>query len=269
MPPKIQLASLCLALATVTVQAEAAKGLEIALISETTTVVPGEPFTVGLHIEHDAGFHTYWKNPGIVGMATAIDWTLPAGFTASEIRWPYPELTKMAQHPCHGYERDVTLLVTITPPKEIASRTVSLQAATRWMCCADQCSPGAQTLTLDLKVSDSPTPDPAAAKVIAQAQQEIPQSSKAWSGAVLSGPNEPVVRIQINTPHDADLSEAYLFSCDGQISSDKKQTFTRRADGSWLLTTERSAFSPKNPKQLSAVLKVGTHHILIHPKYSP
>ena len=91
-------------------------GLSIGLISENSSIAAGEPFVVGIDIKHFPGFHTYWKNPGMVGVGTSIEWTLPNGFTASEISWPYPEKSFMAQYPCHGYERDVTLLVTITPP---------------------------------------------------------------------------------------------------------------------------------------------------------
>ena len=96
-------------------------GLEIGLISESTGVTPGRPLTLGLHIHHLPGFHTYWKSPGIVGMATSIEWSLPEGFTASKIRWPYPQNTFMSKYPCHGYERDVTLIVDITPPEQILS----------------------------------------------------------------------------------------------------------------------------------------------------
>ena len=79
-------------------------GVEVELLAEVNAIVPGKSFQVGLRIRHEKGFHTYWQNPGIVGVATSLKWTLPEGFTASEIQWPYPELTKMASYPCHGYE---------------------------------------------------------------------------------------------------------------------------------------------------------------------
>ena len=76
--------------------AQETKGLEIALISEVKSIKAGESFTVGLHLKHHKGFHSYWKNPGVVGLPTSIKWDLPKGFTAGEIQWPYPELTMMA-----------------------------------------------------------------------------------------------------------------------------------------------------------------------------
>jgi len=256
-----------LALVTSGVRAEKNEGLDISLISETKTIVPGQPFTVGLNIRHHEGYHTYWQNPGVVGLATKIDWKLPEGFTASEIRWPYPELTKMASHPCHGYERDVTLLVTITPPKKITTKEVTLHASAGWMCCADSCHPGFKEFPLHLAVGKQTAKDPAVAALIRKAQSEIPRASKAWYGSVLTGPNDKSIRLKINVPSDTEPKDVYLFSCDGQISSDKKQTLGVQPDGSWLLTTERSEFSPKNPKALTAVLKVGSGYVVIYPKY--
>ena len=243
------------------------KGLSIELVSETRTVVPGQPFTVGLHIEHDEGFHTYWQNPGIVGLATHITWQLPEGFTASEIQWPYPELTKMVGHPCHGYQRDVTLLVTIKPPDQIREKEVTLEVATGWMCCADTCHPGEKNLSLTLRVAAETLPDRAGAALIRKSRGEIPQVSEAWSGAAITGRNERVIQLKVNPPLGLSSEAVYLFSCDGQISSDKKQTVNVQSDGTWLLTTERSEFSPKNSSQLRGVLKVGNLYIILQAKY--
>ena len=132
--------------------AGASEGLSVELVSSTTAVVPGEAFQVGLHIQHEEGFHTYWKNPGIVGLATSISWTLPDGFRVSEISWPYPERTFMGSHPCYGYERDVTLVATVFPPAEISENEITLEALATWMCCSDTCHPGSARLIQKLDV---------------------------------------------------------------------------------------------------------------------
>lgn len=247
--------------------ADKTKGLDVRLISETTAIAPGQSFTVGLHIKHHVGYHTYWKSPGIVGLPTSLDWKLPPGFKASKISWPYPEQTTMAGHPCYGYERDVTLLVTITPPKVIQTKKINLSTTASWMCCADNCFPDSKNLSLSLSVAPQITRDTTATKLIRQARNEVPHASKAWMGFVLTGPNEKTIRLKISPPSGTSLKSVFLFSQDGQIASDKKQTITAQPDGSWLLTAQRSEFSPKNPIQLSSVLKVGERYIVIYPKY--
>lgn len=238
-------------------------GLSVELIAENRNIVPGEPFTVGLHIHHFAGFHTYWKNPGIVGVATALDWTLPEGFTASEISWPYPEKSLMATHPCHGYERDVTLLVTITPPHEITTEFVTLSARAIWMCCAKGCFPGSRSFQMTLPVSPDLIPDPSAKAHIQKARAEIPQASDQIHALLLSPSDGSDLKVKftgIRAPQGADL---YFFSGDHQISSNQKQKFTRESDGSLILSVPRSEYSPKELPSLRGILKVNESHYAI------
>lgn len=248
--------------------AKKTQGLDIRLISETKTVSPGKPFTVGLNIHHHSGYHTYWKHPGIVGMPTSLDWTLPEGFTASAIQWPYPKKTSMAGHPCHGYERDITLLITITPPQAIKNKNITLTAAAGWMCCAKNCFPGHKTFTLTLPVSNKILRHPENAKLIQQSRQEVPISSPGCKASLLSGATDSNIKILLSLPKDVTSEELYLFSFDGQISSELPQQFTKQSDGKFLLTIDRSEFSPKKNTHLPAVFKMGNLHLWINPAYA-
>ena len=67
MKPPAWLSILFLALA---VFAQAEVPLDIKLVSEVTSIAPGQPFYVGLALPHGEGYHTYWKFPGIVGVPT-------------------------------------------------------------------------------------------------------------------------------------------------------------------------------------------------------
>ena len=51
---------------------------EATLVSEQDAIVPGEPLTVGLRLNMEEGWHSYWKNPGASGEPTSIDWALPS-----------------------------------------------------------------------------------------------------------------------------------------------------------------------------------------------
>ena len=78
-------------------------GLTVQLVTAITEITPGEPFLVGLILDTEEGFHTYWKGPGIVGVATNLEWNLPEGFSAGEIVWPAPERVDMLGINAHGY----------------------------------------------------------------------------------------------------------------------------------------------------------------------
>jgi len=121
------------------------------LIPEVSTVEPGKPFDVALHLHSDPGWHTYWINPGDAGLATKIVWTLPSGFTAGPIQWPTPEKHKMGPLTTYGYEGDVYLLTTITPPSTFAGtmpQHFDIKAKASWLVCQEECIPGKAELSL-------------------------------------------------------------------------------------------------------------------------
>ncbi|MDB4512521.1 protein-disulfide reductase DsbD family protein [bacterium] len=242
----------------------AGPGLDVALISESRSITPGVPLTIGFHIHHHAGFHTYWKNPGMVGVPTSLEWKLPQGFTASEIRWPYPENTFMAEYPCHGYERDVTLLVTLTPPAKIETKTVTLKVDANWMCCARGCFPNFQSFELTLPVTRKPIPDPHATALINTASKEIPKTNPKLISSVRG---HQQIELKLSSLAIPKSKKVYFFSSDGQVSSDQPQEISRGTDGSLILTMPRSEFSPKKIKSLPGVLKIGKQFFKINPAY--
>jgi thiol:disulfide interchange protein DsbD len=120
------------------------------LIPETTSAQAGQPFDVALHLHADPGWHTYWINPGDAGLATTIKWTLPPGFSAGPIQWPTPEKHNMSPLVTYGYEGDVYLLTTITPPKSDLPQHFNVTAHAEWLVCQEECIPGKADLTLPL-----------------------------------------------------------------------------------------------------------------------
>src|SRR5688572_24248993 len=50
--------------------------VKASLVADQNAVVPGQPFTVAVKLEHAPEWHTYWVNPGGTGLPTTIKWTL-------------------------------------------------------------------------------------------------------------------------------------------------------------------------------------------------
>jgi len=149
------------------------------------TIQAGKPFLVALHLHADPGWHTYWINPGDAGLATTIKWTLPPGFTAGPIQWPTPEKHNMGPLVTYGYEGDVYLLTTITPP---ASRDkwpldVEIKAKATWLVCQEECIPGKAELSFRLEggmTKDARAEDALREKFFAAALQRLPVPNKGW-----------------------------------------------------------------------------------------
>jgi thiol:disulfide interchange protein DsbD len=127
------------------------------LIAESGEVAPGASVTVALQEIIAPDWHTYWSNPGEAGLPTEIKWTLPPGWKASEIAWPYPHRLPVGPLMQYGYEDKVWLLTTVTVPADAKpGDIVTVKAAVDWLVCKDVCIPEDTTLSLPLTVSASP-----------------------------------------------------------------------------------------------------------------
>ena len=229
------------------------------LVSEVKAIVPGEIFTIGLHLKPPAGFHTYWKHPGIVGVATSVEWSLPPGFSAGEIQWPAPQAVKMARYTAQGYRDDALLIVSITPPKEIRDARVTLTAYASWMCCGNQCHPASKVpFSIPLPVAASADPDPATKELFDRFRNKIPQRDDAWRVEVSRRPESILLTLTSKQPQltrdVAELGRLRFFTSDGQIDSNGEQKVTRGPGQQIQIELPISKEAPENVAGLTGVI---------------
>ena len=242
-------------------------GLRVDLVSEVTHIQPGTPFYVGVYIRHEPGFHTYWKQPGIVGVPTSMKWDLPRGWKGGELEYPEPESVLMFTIKAQGYERDVLLQALITPPKKLApGTTITLAGRAVWMCCAQSCHPGFKDLTLTLPVaSEAPPLDTQWQPLFAKERAAAPQESAAWSSTarivndaqleLIVTPASPAAR-----PLSTALANKILhFTEDGWIDSDDPRTITfdpTTGGLHLLLPLSKGLRDKRPPKNLQSLLQL-------------
>lgn len=160
----VPIAAYCLALLTQSRSPQA----QTELIPSTSTVVPGKPFLVALHMKMAPGWHSYYINPGESGMATKISWQLPTGFSAGPIQWPAPERIVVDGVAGYVYQREVWLTTAITPPviPWDSGRPPAIRARVSWLLCREACFPQQSSLVLPVYESDHLMPNPAFAYAI-------------------------------------------------------------------------------------------------------
>jgi DsbC/DsbD-like thiol-disulfide interchange protein len=176
-------AALLLACAVPAAPARAAsRHVQAELVSEVESIRAGQPFSLGLHLKMEPGWHTYWKNPGDSGLPTRLKWTLPEGFEAAPIEWPYPETFSQGPVTSYGYEHDVLLPVRVTPPASLApGKPVVLSARADWLECREQCLPGRADLSVTLPVAvDMPKASGAWAAAFAETRKRLPVVPAGW-----------------------------------------------------------------------------------------
>ena len=163
--------------------------VRVELVSEVHAIAAGQVFWVALHQRIAPGWHTYWINPGDSGEPPRIEWALPAGFTAGEITWPFPEKIPVGPAMTYGYSREVVLPIPITAPASLTPGTeISLRGQASWLVCEKICIPEEAAIALTLPVTTGNPPlDAHGAPMIAAARQRVPTPSP-WPASFVATP---------------------------------------------------------------------------------
>jgi thiol:disulfide interchange protein/DsbC/DsbD-like thiol-disulfide interchange protein len=136
------------------------------LVCDVSGTVPGSTVTLGVLLQMDPGWHTYWENSGESGLATSVRWTLPEGFTVSGLQWPIPDKKiEPGDVLTYGYAGEVMLLATMHIPQSTHLTMAKIQAEVSWLECEKTCVPGEATLSLELPLAREARPSPDAGSI--------------------------------------------------------------------------------------------------------
>jgi thiol:disulfide interchange protein DsbD len=204
------------------------------LVSEVSTIAPGQSFWVALELNIRDGWHTYWRNPGDSGQATTLKWQLPPGFMAGDIVWATPHRFEIPPLVNYGYAKQAVHLVNITAPRELKpGAPITLSAKAGWLVCSDVCIPEDAELQLTLPMSSQAgAVDPADAALFTAARSQLPSAQLAATTARIEGGQ---LVITLGKEWGATLAQikslAFFPYDEGGIEYAAPQTLTRKPDG--------------------------------------
>ncbi|MEO7346526.1 MAG: thioredoxin family protein [Opitutaceae bacterium] len=233
--------------------------VQASLVAADTSIQPGTAVTVALRLVHDPHWHTYWVFPG-TGLPTSLDWKLPAGWKAGDIQWPAPHVLKDSRGNIvgNGYEGDIVLPVTLTPPAALQpGDKIELKAIADWLMCEDVCIPGSAPVALSLSVSgDAPKPDPQFGEIIRTTLAGLPRAESGWkTSATHDGTSVTLRIVPVGAPLEgARPDKLHFFSDDGFVAYDKPQQIAPDGRGGFALVAPISSDADKAIKKLSGVL---------------
>jgi thiol:disulfide interchange protein DsbD len=155
------------------------------LLADTDHIAPGQPFLLGVRLQMDPEWHTYWEFSGDAGLPTDVAWQLPPGFAAGPLQWPAPhKYTESGDLTVYGYADEVLLMAQVQPPAGLRPDTLlQLGAKVSWLVCREVCIPGDTTLGLGLKAGKT---QPANAALFARHQSRVPPPLSSDSPVELS-----------------------------------------------------------------------------------
>jgi thiol:disulfide interchange protein DsbD len=238
--------------------AEGENPLRVEMKLDVKTIVPGQTFQAGFLLRHPEGYHSYWKHPGIVGLATSVKWELPDGFVAGEIRWPAPQKVAMGPYPAQGYHDETMLMIPITAPAVLPAGDYELKAKLTWMCCSKTCHPGlAMPFSHSVHAGQSTAFDDIMQPIFAKYLAMVPAKDDAWETSFEVEKDKILLHVNAakgNTRSARDLGELWFFTADGTVDSAKPQRVVFDESGNAVLEMERSEFAPATILRLPGVL---------------
>ncbi|MSU32271.1 MAG: hypothetical protein EXS25_06375 [Pedosphaera sp.] len=224
----------------------------VRLVSDLVSVQPGGKLTVAIELIMPTGWHTYWRNPGDAGQATKVVWSLPVGFSASELQWPVPISLVEDGLTVYAYTSTVRLLTSISVSKEVALGNHQLGATIFWLECEKSCVKGSEVVSLPLTVSTQQAESPDAL-LLRQHFSALPKSLPFLQNGTWMGVAQGDIRraqLSISAPPDLWMIMPDK-AAEGQWTAEKGPL--RSGDpATWTLTFNR--FEQEWPSRLKGLL---------------
>jgi suppressor for copper-sensitivity B len=166
--------------------AEAAHA-RVRLIAAVPATGAAQRVQLGLEIQLDPGWKTYWRSPGEGGMPPRFDWSSSANLESAAVAWPAPRRFEIGGMESVGYSNHVILPVaaTLAQPGEPLAVRLSLHYAV----CREICMLVEAKLALDLPGGAQQTAGSQSnTEAIARFQARVPRPGAAhgWSIAAVS-----------------------------------------------------------------------------------
>lgn len=225
--------------------------LQSRLVAEAAAAVPGERLTLGLLLEHDPHWHTYWRNPGDSGLPVVLDLTLPDGVTAEPIAWPHPQRFELSEIVNYGYGGRQLLPVTITVPTDYSAPSLPVRATAHWLVCQEECIPGKAEYAFELPVAPAAGVDPRWVDDFAAARAGQPRASGAK--LVVAEDGDAVILALSGLDIAAAPAQWQWFPETPEIVANAALPEWERATGGWQARWPKSEYFTSLPAEVAMV----------------
>jgi DsbC/DsbD-like thiol-disulfide interchange protein len=121
---------------------------KVRLVSGALDLDGKKALLAGIQLRMDAGWKTYWKNPGDSGVPPSFDWSGSQNLKHAELLYPAPHRIADANGTAIGYDEEIVFPVKLTPERE--GEPIELKLAFNYGLCKDLCIPNDVALSLDL-----------------------------------------------------------------------------------------------------------------------
>ena len=227
--------------------------VKVDIVANKTNGTPRSDYQVGIRLQHEPGWYTYWRFAGDTGYPTTVDWSLPKNWSVTALGTPLPQRDSKG-----GLTNFILTGTTLLPFKlDIPWGTPygthgTIRAKVEWLACKDLCVPGEATVRFRVPVRVSGEPSQHAA-LFETTKKLIPEVVDTKSIQAVA--DETRLRIDLD-PMAGKIARSVEFfpTKDEVINLKVKPVQTTREDGvtSLFLATDE-AFAKQPDRTISGV----------------
>jgi thiol:disulfide interchange protein DsbD len=242
--------------------------VELRLLTDKAWAAPGDTFRLGLWLEQDDRWHTYWKVNAEVGQPTVIQWGLPPGATSTPYAYPVPQRFDLEGIVSYGYDDQVMFFTEVTVPANAQVGSTVLTAEAEWLTCEVQCIPGKGKVELPFEVKAGPAPPTSFVPLFEHFAAQHPRDPQAVADKVqITGKLEPAAGVKPDAPWTATFEvlspSGAAFAPHAPLGADpwptlvpyfdkdvnflESTTITPRPDGGLTLVLKGTSYGVENP----------------------
>jgi thiol:disulfide interchange protein len=234
--------------------------VQVNLLTEEHSILPGKKFWVGIDVKLEEGWDTYWINPGDSGFPINVKWNLPEGFQVSSLQWPYPEKFTSQSLVGFGYTHSFLLLAEVTPSEQLPlDKDIKISADVSWLACKEQCIPGNAHLDIDLPVKGSaPEKDNTVAAQFLKARQQLPQllSEKEGTLSFAAKKEELVLNFIPSLNAHTEIVEAFFVPEAQEMIDHGAPQLLKKENKGYFLNVKRANPAKDLPEHVKGVLLI-------------
>ncbi|WP_116809788.1 protein-disulfide reductase DsbD family protein [Steroidobacter cummioxidans] len=222
------------------------------VVAKTAAAVPGQPLQVGLWLDHDPHWHTYWKNPGDSGLPTKLTVSL-TGVSTERIDWPVPDRFDLGEIVNYGYGGIALLPVTVSIPESARGQTsITLDAKASWLICEYECIPGEASYSLTLPVASTAAVDERWSSAFEWAAARQPEMVSSRASYRIEG-SDVIVRFE-GAGWPSDLGAWQLYPAVQQLMANSVTGRWQRANQGWEFRQQLSDYFDEAPAEAELLL---------------
>lgn len=134
----------------------------LSLVSEFNGLTPQAENRLAVVINHEDGWHTYWRMPGDAGLSTAFSFTKPRDLRITEPAFPIPERLDTPGLTSYGYSSQTVFPFEVKVPRFPSGYAATVGVHVEYLACKNLCVPGEADLQIELPYRVAPTFTPEA-----------------------------------------------------------------------------------------------------------